>query len=179
MTQDEIKVMEEAAIESAAKDRRGGTWTGDWSPITLEDQARSVELGYRRGFKAGYEKAMENKFCDLEKQNSDLSHDYAQLKFQLSESRARVAALEAALIKLRDGSKANWQFNWADQTARIALASSPSESLKAIREGMDALQRIRDSKDKCLGMIIADMGYKHFSEVTAQEALAALEKYFN
>lgn len=47
------KSIRERATEAAAKDRRGGTWTGSWDPITYEDQQQAVELGFTRGYLAG------------------------------------------------------------------------------------------------------------------------------
>lgn len=45
--------LDQAAQEAAAKDKRGATWTGDWTPPTYEERQRSVELGFIRGFKEG------------------------------------------------------------------------------------------------------------------------------
>lgn len=44
-----------AAVEEAAKDRRGGTWTGERDLFTYEDYERGVEIGFTRGFLAGIE----------------------------------------------------------------------------------------------------------------------------
>jgi uncharacterized protein (DUF849 family) len=49
------------------------------------------------------------------------------------------------------------------------------EEITRLREERDAyreaLESIRDGKDKCHGMIIADMGFKHFAQHTAKLAL--------
>ncbi len=45
--------LHEIAVKEAARDRNGGTSTGDWSPLSREDLDRCVDLAFIRGFKRG------------------------------------------------------------------------------------------------------------------------------
>lgn len=52
-TDRQLTDLHEIAVKEAAKDRRGGTSTGDWSPLSREDLDRCVDLAFIRGFKRG------------------------------------------------------------------------------------------------------------------------------
>ena len=66
---------------------------------------------------------------------------------------------------------------WGDHTNcrrafRAGAAHACAELAQEIGDLKEALERIRDGKDKCHGMIIADMGFTHFAQLTAREVLA-------
>ncbi len=46
----------------------------------------------------------------------------------------------------------------------------------ALQKARETLERIKDGKDGCYGMIIADMGYSHFAKHTCERALEELRK---
>lgn len=62
------KTLREIATEAAARDRNGGTSTGDWSPMDRSDLDRCVDLAFIRGYIAGHDN------CELAVSKRDIEY---------------------------------------------------------------------------------------------------------